>query len=698
MYSQTRIVSAQVSTNNVLRDELETAITSFLQTDGSDLLDDNGYLAATFKRKLKAALSSTSESVRCTALSAISLSGEAADDLQTSLREHLEQDIGLFERALTLRAAARTAAGSDSAWLTQELIELLGSGEEIRTVAQNGITFLGEKAKGQLTEALKGAEGSEAIAIVELLGELGGIGSADAITEKLLDDNSSLRAAAAEALGEIGPEAAQSAETIASLLMNDKDEQVRATAALALPALNPNQNAVEALVSAVSENESQLVSRSAADALSQIAESQTVSSDQISQLVRSGQPEAMEAAIRFVSNDPVASLPLVIKLLKSPKTSVFAAFCIGECGSEARPYVSELLAAKRKADPVVNTELSIALGKIGDDREQVLEALGADLNHKSISCRVSATLALGQVGKVLPRHMTLVKANERSGDSALELLSAWVIAKVDNGNPLAGFEAAKRIALGMQSDNPSVREAAALCIADVQKDLKALPAILPQVLQALDQPEPPEAAVDMLVAICETSVGQELFARTLAEDNLRPLSVRVAAQRKKNNRDVQQQLVKALEDERQDVRMFALEALANEAANSQLATDAILETAENDKSWEVRRAATRALGQALDSPRVRATLVKALANLRLRDDAASALSNLAGEDPDVTAKILPLLKRNVSAENSILRRDAITALGNLPITAEIKDALRRATMNSDRAIRKAASDALESAK
>ncbi|MCS6294667.1 MAG: HEAT repeat domain-containing protein [Nitrospira sp.] len=197
------------------------------------------------------------------------------------------------------------------------------------------------------------------------------------LSELLGDPDPEVRRTAAEALGKIGHQSANST-LIAALA--DRDPRVRATAALALGRVN-DQMSGAALVEHL-EDPSEAVRRASALALGEVGVSAAHEGQILQALRNSDVSTRVAASLALLSLDTVSfSTDLVAGLKDSdPQVRQGVAAVLGETG-DVRSLPSLVGLLKNDADAGVRAEAAFRLGKVGDTG--VLGALSAVVEKDS---------------------------------------------------------------------------------------------------------------------------------------------------------------------------------------------------------------------------------------------------------------------------------------------------------------------------
>jgi HEAT repeat protein len=212
--------------------------------------------------------------------------------------------------------------------------------------------------------------GSTAAVVLEALGRIGP-GAADSVAEvaALLRENESQRRAAARVLSNLGPSSAP------ALLegLKSKDPAMRALCAEALGGMTaPSEEVVKALASALDDSHAN-VSQQAAFALGQIGESAK------------------------------SALPQLLTVLKKRQTAPellrLAAQAIGEMGPAAKEAIPELRDALKSEDALIRKAAAQALGGIGPQAKDAAAALTDLERDPDVHVRRAATRALARINR-----------------------------------------------------------------------------------------------------------------------------------------------------------------------------------------------------------------------------------------------------------------------------------------------------------
>jgi HEAT repeat protein/lysophospholipase L1-like esterase len=287
------------------------------------------------------------------------------------------------------------------------------------------------------------------------------------LVDSLCDNDGRVRAAAAWALGQMGP-SATTARPALTRALRDPEERVRSSAAQALARLGQSvEESIPELLDALADPRAS-VRWEAAQALwnagvispqhiSKLAEAlksddEYIRAFSVRTLGRMG--PAAEAAVPalidllkadegYGTRGPAAalrkigpavrrSLAPVLADLKSEDSArrARAALLLGKIGPEARDAVPDLMAALQDPDQEVASNAAFALGNIGAQAEQVVPVLVAMLRKGGPWVRVEAALALGKLRPNEPAAIAALAAALRDQDAALRAAAARALGRI----------------------------------------------------------------------------------------------------------------------------------------------------------------------------------------------------------------------------------------------------------------------------
>jgi len=211
-----------------------------------------------------------------------------------------------------------------------------------------------------------------------------------------------IRAAAADALGAIGPPAKVAIPFLRTALL-DEAELVRANAAVALGRMGPlAHDAVPSLASLLADNETQ-VRICAANALGKIG------------------PDGKGAVASLVGslNDPV------------PLVRASAACALGKINAVSWLVVPALIGGLNDSDEFVRSSAVVAIGKFGAQAVQATPALASALTDPSYPVRICAAEALGEIGPLSKLVLPALIEAQRNDHAGLGRFVAAALRKIE---------------------------------------------------------------------------------------------------------------------------------------------------------------------------------------------------------------------------------------------------------------------------
>jgi HEAT repeat protein len=226
------------------------------------------------------------------------------------------------------------------------------------------------------------------------------------------DTNQAVRISALDALGDLGPAAANAAPTVIAAV-RAADESVRSSAIVALGKIGPAADVVTTLIAAL-ESELDILQKMAADALGHIgsaaAEAVPVLIETFQRNPRSSHYDGKEAnlhdhALAALAKIGPAVIPALIAVLETPQgyyDICNAADVLGMIGPAAADAVPALISCLESSDRILyDSSVIIALGKIGPAASCavpiLIDVLIHDLEHAR-GCGHFAADALGMIG------------------------------------------------------------------------------------------------------------------------------------------------------------------------------------------------------------------------------------------------------------------------------------------------------------
>jgi len=218
-------------------------------------------------------------------------------------------------------------------------------------------------------------------------------------------DSSTVRAAAADALGQIGMAANPAIPSLRKLMTSDHDDQVRVAAARAVYRIRTKDaEAFDVIVSVLSDRTGEEGPKSAAYALASIGREARAAVPGLMEAMKHRNYWVREAATQALAH--VAGKDAIGHLLKSIKQKDDfmkrdAAAALGELGREAAPAIPALIDLLNYKDgryaECARSGAAKALGHIGEPAKVALPALKAAMNDEDERVRNDAAIAFDKL-------------------------------------------------------------------------------------------------------------------------------------------------------------------------------------------------------------------------------------------------------------------------------------------------------------
>jgi HEAT repeat protein len=259
---------------------------------------------------------------------------------------------------------------------------------EVRDQAAWALARIGDEARAPLTRALKERPEAVRVGSARALGRMGRAAreSAEPLTAALKDGRAAteLRAAAAEALGEIGPETGREALMALAAAVKDAEPAVRRHAALALAQVGPDDARTVPLLIAALKDARAEVRTSATTALGRLGPRAQPAVAELVDLLKRSRPKEKEL-------DRSEGLRIAL---------IHTLGAIGPGAKEAAGPLGELI-KDAEEEVTVRRSAVAAVGKLGPEAAGAVPALLDVLQDADLSPSLARTVAeaLGGLGK-----------------------------------------------------------------------------------------------------------------------------------------------------------------------------------------------------------------------------------------------------------------------------------------------------------
>jgi HEAT repeat protein len=498
---------------------------------------------------------------------------------------------------------------------------------------------------------------------------------------------------AERALAHLGPAASDSVGAIIANL-KDSNEWVRAYACFALGRIGgpAGQTAVPSLVEGVTD-ESALVRRAAIDAIVWLRPDRKLVLPLMARALEDAEPRIVMAAIRTLTSEGPAAVPLLSEALENGRTAYWAAVGLESLGPDAAPAVQPLARLALDQEPEVRMQALMALAAIGEAaRPAAAQMIDRLHNDEFAGVQYAAAYALAKVGAGAEADAALLKTMQ-SRDPLLAMLSAWALAKAHPEDTEIAQRATDLIVQGLKSENPSFQAAAARALAEskLSSDMTE-----PALEQALEHASPQVVAQIVAAIATQGAKATPWIIKSLQNEKLRGYAFQVLSMVGPDAAEAVPEVSRLLDSSDGDARrdaQFALAAIGPAAAPAVPQLSQSL-SSENE---EVQYSAIYALGrigeQAKDAcPELMKVLEREEEFPRIA--ALWALSRIDPGRPEVVETGVPLLAKALQSDREAVRAEAAATLGEIgeparPALSELKQALDDPTAAVQEAAKKA---------
>jgi len=297
----------------------------------------------------------------------VKVGSEAVRPLQQSL-----EDPNFKVRRRAAETLGRIGPGAKRA--APDLVRrLLDPQFEVQEAAGKALQQMGDESIPALTEALRSKHDGLRKVALDALSRSGPKGVPIIITLLKKDENTFIRANAADALGSVQPATTEIIQALVRAL-SDLEESVRGSAADSLGRLGmASREAIRPLFNASREDKDALARKKASDALFQIASSTKETSvavaEEFGTLMTQSDPAVRLEAIHGLENVGAAGLPFLIQALSDTDNavSIEAGNAIVACGQEALPALEPL---KQSTIPFLKRRANELIRRIGAPTSQ----------------------------------------------------------------------------------------------------------------------------------------------------------------------------------------------------------------------------------------------------------------------------------------------------------------------------------------
>jgi HEAT repeat protein len=507
----------------------------------------------------------------------------------------------------------------------------------------------------QLRQSLKDPDQKERLHAAFAVGELARDLSKTVLELMALlhDGQRNVRAAAAESLGLIGPQARIAYAILADVNRSDNDEIVRNKSKEAMKKIGPPTGSdVAAMMEVFADKKAPKQMRGAA-----------------------------ALTLALIGNDARATVPALEEALNEsdPAVRVSAAQALWVLvGRQAEGLTAVLIAGLKDFDPTVRAQAAQALIAMRGEAKDAAGALEVALGDADTLVRLRAAVALGNIGPAAKAQVPKLVDTLRDKDYKVRIYAAlalWVIARQREGVPI--------LCDALKTQDPLLRQMAAKGLHTICKEAKA--SQMPFV-------EKDAKAGKVSIASAVPTLIDALKDNDKDVRGLAALTVGVIG---KDAQEAVQPLMAALKHSDPNFRVEVAFALSGIGEAAKPAIPVLKDALHGDRDNNVKVYAAQALWvieRRADD--IVPTLIKVLEDRdgQVRARAAFALGMLRGE----AKAAVPQLNDALKDGNPSLRLAAATALGKIGPPARVAyPTLDHLTKDDHAEIKKAASTAMK---
>lgn len=493
-------------------------------------------------------------------------------------------------------------------------------------------------------------------------------------------------------------ESAQTSETVASLTASlaDPSAEVRARAAQALGAMGEPAKSAAAGLTALLKDDDSTVRRQAVSALAAIQPGPEVMMPLLANLLQDSDPGVQLRVLQALADAGEAAVPGLIKALDNDEVAYWACIVLRDIGPAAKDAVPALTEKLKDPREEIRMQAVLALGAIGEAAGSAVPQIAAALEDEHVA--PAATFVLGQLGTIPADAELVIRANTKSERPGLRTVSYWALARVHPDDMELRREAVAELFARLKDENPQVRQVAARALAALPPAPEIVVPIWEDAMKDADSTTMYHA-LDAMATLGEPAVPR-LVDLLETHDQLRVEVTYVLGQMGPAAATATDALAKLVADEDLHLATEAALALGKIGPAAKGAVPALIAAleAEGEKN---AHAIVRALGKI--GPDAAAAEPMVLKAMESEDKALAVIAAGTFMDiqptasPEAAAKAVPVLVAGLAdplPETRIAAADGLAALG--PLAREAVPALKKASGDSLKAVREAATSALES--
>lgn len=481
------------------------------------------------------------------------------------------------------------------------------------------------------------------------------------------------REQAAEALGKLGPAAADAVPALARA-MSDQEPRVQYEALLALGRLGPAAAAAVPDLKAIVENPQSNLRLGAIEALGAIGGEAHPATDALIAIAKGDNRALTTAAVlALVRIHPGRkaeldrAVPVLMESLKSSEIHIRndAIAALSEIGPAAVPSLAEAVKNHSK-DVSTATRAASALAMTGGFAAAAVPALTDALSSTDEAMQQQAARALAAIGRPAEAAVPKLIGLLSSSRGGVRATAADALGQFG----ATGAAAVPNLAKLLKDSDDNVRREAVEALGRIGP---AASSAVPDLVAALRDSQ---GAVTVHAAQALGHMGPEAarpVAATLKDPQLRKLALLILADLGPAAKGAVPDLVGLLTDKDVDIRREAQAALAQIGPGASAAIPNLVAMVNDEASPGPSRAGA---AFALVKIGARAEVLPILAKTvdagdkNLRDVSAWGLVTLEPANPDYIRKAVPVLVDGLSREMDLVRRESAATLGRLGPSAQ----------------------------
>ena len=182
-------------------------------------------------------------------------------------------------------------------------------------------------------------------------------------------------------------------------------------------------------------------------------------------LMEDPDPGVHARVLNAITDAGEPAVPGLIEALKNDKVAYWACVVLRGMGPTAKAAVPALVEKLKDPRPEIRREAVLALGAMGDAALPAVPQIVATLSDEH--AQPAATFVLGQLGKIPADAEQKIRANVKSDDKHLSIVSLWALARVHPEDKELRRQATEQSVERLKDQDPFVRVVAARALASL---------------------------------------------------------------------------------------------------------------------------------------------------------------------------------------------------------------------------------------